>query len=538
MPVVSINPVLRKLGRSEQGFTMIVTLGVLLVSGLLLVAAFTAAQGDIGLSHQDSTEKQAYYAALAGIQQYEYQMQANPNYWQSCAEPEETIAQEPAEHYEVKPLPASDAASLGITTCMTTKPFESMIERTGAEANTFRIESTGYAGTSKHSVVATFQVTGFLNYVYFTNFETMDPGLYNAPSGCAGKYYSERPTNRYGEPACSTIQFTSGDEINGPMHTNDAADVCGTATFGRAGHEPPDVVEMNGGTYSVGSCYGKPTYYNSTYKTSKEGPTKGNRLEPPAEDTSLKRYVEPANEFTGLTHLVLNGSENTIEVTSAAEKRTISWPANGLIYVKSSGCKYSTFELEKADTTVEEEALTGCGTVYVSGTYSQSLTIGSEDDVIIDGDTYPTSVAGKLGAAPTGTAALGLIANNYVRIYHPIERTCEEVYNWWWRRWEESCSGQKNGSKSLYNPWVYAAILATKHSFVVDNYNQGSELGNLNVYGAIAQDYRGVVGTTAGTGYIKNYVYDERLAVDEPPYFLSPLNAGWKVARETSANAG
>jgi hypothetical protein len=46
------------------------------------------------------------------------------------------------------------------------------------------------------------------------------------------------------------------------------------------------------------------------------------------------------------------------------------------------------------------------------------------------------------------------------------------------------------------------------------------------------------VGTSGGTGYLKDYKYDERLAVDEPPYFLSPLNAGWKVARETSPSGG
>jgi hypothetical protein len=78
---------------------------------------------------------------------------------------------------------------------------------------------------------------------------------------------------------------------------------------------------------------------------------------------------------------------------------------------------------------------------------------------------------------------------------------------------------------------------------VVDNFNCGPKaLGDLNLYGALAQNYRGIVGTgsSAGivTGYDKDYKYDERLAVDEPPYFLSPLNAGWKVARETSPSGG
>ena len=63
----------------------------------------------------------------------------------------------------------------------------------------------------------------------------------------------------------------------------------------------------------------------------------------------------------------------------------------------------------------------------------------------------------------------------------------------------------------------------------------------MNIVGAIAQNYRGIVGTGGGrsyTGYLKDYKYDERLAVDEPPFFLSPLNSGWKVIRETAPAAG
>ena len=50
----------------------------MLVTSLLLVAAFTAANGDTQLSHIDLTQKQAYYAALAGVQEYEYKLEANP----------------------------------------------------------------------------------------------------------------------------------------------------------------------------------------------------------------------------------------------------------------------------------------------------------------------------------------------------------------------------------------------------------------------------------------------------------------------------
>jgi hypothetical protein len=77
-------------------------------------------------------------------------------------------------------------------------------------------------------------------------------------------------------------------------------------------------------------------------------------------------------------------------------------------------------------------------------------------------------------------------------------------------------------------------MLSTSHSFLVDNFRCGRSLGNLNVYGAIGQKWRGIVGLIGTSGYDKEYIYDERLATDEPPYFLAPLKAGWKIARETA----
>lgn len=503
---------LRRLLDEQDGFTMIIVLGVMFVSGLLLVGAFAAANGDIHLSNKDTTQKKAYYAALAGVQEYEYKMQVNPDYWENCEAPSKTISSGSNERYQIKLLPANKAAA-----CSTAKPFETMIESKGAAANTFRIESIGYSGTDKRAIVATFQVTGFLNYVYYTDYEVEDPNLYSHSANCEVFRSAKRSSE------CEIIVFTEGDNVNGPMHTNDAADICGKAGFGRSGASPADVVEMNGGWYSEGcGSTGSPIFHTAT-----KNYTKGAELVPPQSDTSLSAYVEKEYEFTGVTHIVLNGSSNTITVTNSAKQaKTVNWPSNGLIYVKSSKtgvCTYA-FKQENSDNSTEEKTETNCGNVYVSGTYSNSLTVGSEDDVIINGNIYPTSVSTpSSGEAPSGTATLGLIANNYVRVYHPVK---------------EERSGCSNATGSTSNLVVYAAILSTTHSFLVDNYRCGAELGTLTVYGAIAQKFRGIVGLVETSGYLKNYVYDSRLAVDEPPYFLSPLNAGWKVVRETAPTAG
>jgi hypothetical protein len=72
---------------------------------------------------------------------------------------------------------------------------------------------------------------------------------------------------------------------------------------------------------------------------------------------------------------------------------------------------------------------------------------------------------------------------------------------------------------------------------VVDNYDCGSALGNLQVNGAIAQYYRGTVGTGSGTsistGYAKDYNYDDRLKYRSPPNFLDPVETRWDIVRQS-----
>jgi Tfp pilus assembly protein PilX len=541
--------------RAQDGVTMIIAMGVMLVTSLLLASTYVATQGDIQLSHTDTAQKEAYYAAVAGVQEFEYEMQNNPDYWETCGKPTNTLPQESGSSYKVTILPASTAPT-GTTECSTSNPFKTVIESSGAAANTFRVESVGTAGKKPeqhHTIIATFKVTGFLNFIYYTNHEDEDPTLYNASTEC------KNPNTYYPNTSgCSLIEFATGDEINGPMHTNDAVCVGGSASFGRSGHSPPDAVEFYRSLNS--NCHG-----TGKYNTATKSFTKGELLTPPKSDESLSTYANEEDEFLGVSELVLNGLTNKITVINKGVTKIIEWPSNGLIYVGTKeACGY-TFNPLTADSIEEKTGETNCGNVYVNGTYSKSLTIGSAEDVIVNGNIYPY---GNLGGEPTGTATLGLIANNNVRIYHPVKETylgegakketCKknkkgetETYNSalkeceYTENYNECDAPNLNASEdklhgwgSLENPWIYAAILSTTHSFVVDNYNCGAKLGDINLEGALAQNYRGIVGTGGGTGYFKDYKYDGRLAVDEPPYFLSPLNAGWKVARETAPKSG
>ena len=98
-----------------------------------------------------------------------------------------------------------------------------------------------------------------------------------------------------------------------------------------------------------------------------------------------------------------------------------AFPANGVIYVAEGvGTLYSPF-----GPLPSYAGDTECGNVYVHGEYKKSLTIAAQNDVVINGNiTTPTS-EGK----PSTNAMLGLIANNFVRIYHPLTGVREAKKN-------------------------------------------------------------------------------------------------------------
>ena len=135
---------------------------------------------------------------------------------------------------------------------------------------------------------------------------------------------------------------------------------------------------------------------------------------------------------------------------------------------------------------------TRCGNVYVSGTYATPLTIAAANDVIVrptlGGKLDNGSNDGSLLRASSSDATLGLIANNFVRVGHMVTRDTSR-----------NCGGNVNTAADPIDNDVAidAAILSLQHSFIADNYDCG-RLGTLTVVGAIAQKYRGPVGTGLG----------------------------------------
>ena len=146
------------------------------------------------------------------------------------------------------------------------------------------------------------------------------------------------------------------------------------------------------------------------------------------------------------------------------------------------------------------------------------MTFTAENDIVVKDDLTRSSAGSPF--------LLGLIAQRYVRVYHPVTgctplNTCNLM------------TGCTNDPSTPTNVSIDAAIVSLTRSVIVDNWFCGASLGTLDIEGAIAQMHRGPTARPNDVGFPgyvqKDYKYDERLRYRSPPHFLDPVNAQWRV---------
>jgi hypothetical protein len=541
---------LSRLSRDQRGFSMWLVMMALFACSLFVAAGFAAANDDLPLSGQTKDRKQAYAAAEAGLNFFLTHLNQDSDYWTYCnnAPPPTPGEQSPinqpwngagtdlriwrniqgsSARYTLESLPAKG------TVCNPADQTSMIDMSTGM----FRMRSTGqpYKNGTKRSIVAYFRRQGFLDFLYFTYYEDEDPMALakasdrsNAQNYCAGKFRSARDA---APVSCPEIQFITGDSVDGPLHTNDSLLICNKPSFGRTTNNRADRIEVvqtkPAALVAAGGCSQSATI-NGVLKNP------ASVLDPPASNAALKVVAQNGgNVFTGQTFIRLRGSTMDVTTTNGGVRTFTSGmplPANGVIYVKNDTTNSCPVQYPTQEDYTEGQY---CGNVYVSGTYSQSLTIAAENDVIVaptDGKTLTWgNAANPFSLTGSNNSVLGLIANNFVRVGHPVKnRTFDSKGN------ITGCTNQTSAYDDG-NVQIQAAILSIDHSFIVDNYNCGNELGTLSVTGAIAQRYRGPVGTSGGgggTGFLKDYNYDDRLKYRSPPHFLNPVDSAWQIVRE------
>jgi Tfp pilus assembly protein PilX len=506
--------------RSERGYIMLITLGVLSVTALLSAAIFSAVQSDATLTRGDLDGKRAYAAAQAGVQAYLFALNTNASnsqWWETCTNDSLSATAVPGTTtgatYSYKP----------VSTCVQTDPVGSLID---TATGTLRMKFTGSAGTGcatgpaacqSRTIVASFRTLSPLSFLWYTVHETVDTSISSPTDHCERFYY-----NNPGPGSNCNIYWVTGDSMNGPMYTQDQLLINpGDApVFGRSKN---DVIASQVPTTGTNDICVSSNCQNANMVGTPQ-PDVTPQVPLPADNSNL---LTDANKhglvLTGTTTLIVNGNTATganCKSSSVSSCTPVSISLTGasavpIVYAaNAAGCNstYNPTSVSYAQITTSGAYLGDyygpCGDIFIQGNYSAPLTVAAGNDVVVtDSLTNSTDTTGLMN--PTGTATLGLVADQYVRIQHP-------------------CNA---GNPAVT---VDGAILTLSHSFFVDNYNcGGTPLGKLTVHGAIAQEFRGIVGQVGSNGYLKNYNYDDRLGLILPPYLFDLQNTQWSVFRET-----
>ncbi|WXF91083.1 hypothetical protein WDV91_17715 [Curtobacterium flaccumfaciens pv. flaccumfaciens] len=118
-----------------------------------------------------------------------------------------------------------------------------------------RVRVTGKAGGSVRSLVANLKGDGFINYLYFTNYESSNPALTGA--NCATAYQWQSVAGK-----CAAVQFAGTDTLNGPIRTNDVfTSACSTVFNGSVEQHDTTVKPSSGtcaGTFNGGAATAVP----------------------------------------------------------------------------------------------------------------------------------------------------------------------------------------------------------------------------------------------------------------------------------------
>ena len=389
---------------------MIAVMGVMAASSLFVAAAFAAANGDLPLTRDSQDRKQAYAAAEAGINYYQYHLNQDSDYWTRCINvPPPNAHREAAGQPEVErrrapggppPLAQGRRDADGVhdrAACRRTARPQcvegdqtTMID---PATGSFKIRATGRPRADsklKRTLVAQFRRRSFLDFLYFTEFETTDPIAYTSAwqalgeTNCGDKPRALRATSPAGRTATAARRSSS------PTSTTSRARSTPTTTSSPAARRPS------------GARHRSPTRSSSAGRRratrSSADPARATRCSRPRpRRTSSRSTMPPTNEtleavakaggtvFNGETWIkfrsdgtmdvrnkVLGGSCYTsrepghrLQQAAARQRRDLRQDAGDRRQLQHA-CRPSNADYAMADK---------CGNLYVSGDYTKSMTL-------------------------------------------------------------------------------------------------------------------------------------------------------------------
>ncbi len=548
--------------RGEDGVAMIMAMLLSLILVAIPLAMMTANIGQLPLSRYEQDRATALAAADAGVQDYLNRLNHNPNYWEYSATnlpPDGNLA-----FTQFVPVSAQSNSSF---------KYSADSSQFGPQGIVY-VTSTGKSRNATRTIKVGVRPIGFLDNLSMSNYNLVDPQLdpvagSSTAYDCVYDHYQPNPESGGTGPDmnyCSGlinywVGFSNFQNVaNGPVRSNDDYYLCGNPDFkGQVTTGDP-------------STSHKPYWYDPAgcpgdAPNLEKGPIQSQgTISMPPSDSKIETYASSAGcVYTGPTAIQLSGTKMTVlspdtlsanagcyDTSTPGTPYTVDLTSssfNGVVYVQgipSSGTNSGPCQTNLSSWLSTSMDPCKSGDAFVQGSLNGQLTIATANNLFVTGDIKYNSF--------TGNTVLGLVANNFIEVNHPVDSYGGTVvgtvpfYSSGSTRWCFGAPADNTASTSFttcdstntvsnnpahHNVTIDAAILTVQQSMETANFSSGGVLGNLDVTGAIAGMYMDIEGVFNGSnslidGYNENYTYDTRLQHLTPPYFLDPSQTTWK----------
>lgn len=567
--------------RADSGYALPAVLGIGVVMSLIITVALSVTLSGVQKATTETHWNAALVAAYAGIEDYKSRVENDLSYSRygnpasdftpgtAILPPDDNPAFNVGEGDDWATVPGSDGSAL----------FRYEVDTSFLAARgVVRVRATGKVGEQTRSVVADLRQGGFSDYVYYTDYEAMHPDI-TGRSECRDRYaWQSRSSN-------CLIQFTSGDVLNGKVHSNDRLYINCDARF-------RGLVTSAAQLPLYATTGGASTCASSTFPGG--GPDRVQRIEMPPTNAEMRRETridipdivpEPGCLYTGPTTVILH-SNGTMTVYSPWTKftqisetggipsrnnaalcgqpgtasgqlghtggATIPVINDNLLFVQnvpavSSDPNYwptsggssrpSNFTCSDANRANEGWQFGSWRYPYVDGSGRTEATPSTSHSTrpgygCRNGDLF---IRGTLSGAMTGSAENYVYVIGDISYANPNEDVLGLVSQnavWVWN--PVRSSGGSYVAMTSANRTISAAMLSVDYTILVQNYDRGTGRGTLTIIGSMAQKYRGPVGTGSGssmTGYLKDYNYDAKLTWISPPKYLTPSTTTFGIVQ-------
>jgi hypothetical protein len=342
-------------GDSDRGVILPVVIGLGLAMLLLVAVGMSSATSGLLKTNNDEDIKSAVAAAYAGVEDYQSRLALDSTYYKfgNPAAPFSvasaaglTLPAVGASNYNAafdasaggawaNILDPTPGASVGASTGSS---FRYEVDTTNyASQGIIRLLSTGRVGNVTESLVANLKQSGFIDFLYFTDFETSDPILNSATRNVTltdgtGRnicevHAWEVPTR---SSSCPVISFVKSDELAGPVHSNDTMVICGTKFDSTVTSSQP-----TSPFYQKGAGCNAPAFYNQdgttvntagavAYEKSLDLPPTNAQMKKETRSDLPSDVPNPGCLYTGPTQITLlaGGKMNVISPYTKATQTT------------------------------------------------------------------------------------------------------------------------------------------------------------------------------------------------------------------------